>query len=71
MTNGYFLNKELIESLDGNLDYCTISIDGNEKFHNEYRGNQQSFQNAKKAFEFLTQSKITPEVLMTVNKDNI
>jgi MoaA/NifB/PqqE/SkfB family radical SAM enzyme len=48
-TNGYFLDKDIIDLMvKRKLYYLMISVDGMEKYHNEIRGHEKSFQQIQK-----------------------
>lgn len=58
-TNGYFTAKtekalrSVLEEEDLVLFACEISLDGTPEFHNEFRGNKKSFENAMVTYDML------------------
>lgn len=58
-TNGYFTAKtekalrSVLEEKDLMLFACELSLDGTPAFHNEFRGNKKSFENAMVTYEML------------------
>lgn len=58
-TNGYFTEKtekalrSVLEEPDLMLIACELSLDGTPDFHNEFRGNKKSFQNAMQTYEMM------------------
>lgn len=58
-TNGYFTDRtekairKLMESKTLELFVCEISLDGMPEYHNQFRGNPQSFKKAMETYEML------------------
>jgi MoaA/NifB/PqqE/SkfB family radical SAM enzyme len=58
-TNGYFTDKtekalrSVLEERDLLLFACELSLDGTREFHNEFRGNKKSFENAMVTYDML------------------
>lgn len=75
VTNGFALTKEkLIQLVDAGLQSIAISVDGLEKEHNWFRGNNNSFKNAINAIGYLSEMSIKTglvfDVVTCVNKRN-
>lgn len=58
-TNGYFTAKcekalrNVLQNKDLMLFVCELSLDGTPAFHNEFRGNKKSFENAMETYEMM------------------
>ena len=58
-TNGYFTDKtekalrSVLEEKDLLLFACELSLDGTPEYHNEFRGNKKSFENAMVTYDML------------------
>ncbi len=73
VTNGMLLNEERLKSLlNAGLRSVTISLDGMEEDHNWMRGHEDSFTNAMRAINLLSQTKnIKWDIVTCVNGRNI
>ena len=60
-TNGFYTSltqKQVLKVLESKtlkLFACEISLDGTEAFHNDFRGNKQSFQKAMETYDMLAE----------------
>jgi len=73
VTNGLMLDrKRLISLLNAGMNSMTISLDGFETEHNQFRGNKKSFVNAVDAIKAAASySDLVFDVVTCVNKNNI
>ena len=73
-TNGTLLDKEWCLFLSGNGFFVGLSLDGPEKFHDQFRinnGGIGTFNQVIKGFHLLRQYDIIPEILCVVNSSNV
>ncbi len=73
-TNGTLLDKEWCQFLSGNGFFVGISLDGPQKFHDQFRinnGGIGTFNQVLKGFHLLRQYGIIPEILCVVNSSNV
>lgn len=68
-TNGLLLNEEYIELFKGYNFFIGLSIDGNEKIHNFYRGN--SFAKTFEAAYVLRKAELEFNILTVINAFNV
>ncbi len=60
-TNGFFLERtekavrSILQEESLMLFVCEISLDGTEAYHNEFRGNKKSFENAMATYDMLAE----------------
>lgn len=73
-TNGYFTEKcekavrSVLEDKDLMLFACELSLDGTPEYHNRFRGNKKSFENAMVTYDMLTRvQKIDPRLRIHSN----
>jgi len=50
-TNGLLINSQIVKEIKENFDYVGISIDGNPKIHDKFRGKRGAFKESIKAVE--------------------
>jgi len=67
-TNGYFLQKERLENLDGCVDVLAISVDGPPETHNQVRGAAQAFDRMLAGLEVVRESGIHFGMIHTATK---
>ncbi len=71
VTNGYMLSEKRMDSLiDAGLRTITVSLDGLEKTHNWFRGNDRSFAMSLQAVELIARSGIIYDVATCAHHDN-
>lgn len=65
-SNGFILTEKYISELkEVGIDKINISIDGNEKTHNNIRGNRDSYSNAIKAINYARKQDLETEIFCT------
>jgi MoaA/NifB/PqqE/SkfB family radical SAM enzyme len=69
-TNGIGITNIPVKLLK-EANTITISIDGDESFHDKFRGVKGSYKTAVKALEYLSKSGIRPMISTTVTDENI
>lgn len=73
-TNGTLLDKEWCQFLSGNGFFVGLTLDGPQKFHDQFRinnGGIGTFNQVLKGFHMLRQYGIIPEILCVVNSSNV
>jgi uncharacterized protein len=68
VTNGTLLDEEILNLIDSKKFYILLSLDGDEKMHDKYRG---GFQNIKKWFPHLIKLKENYVVVQVGEVDNL
>lgn len=68
-TNGYFFDGRTIEKIKNKVDVVKVSLDGLEKFHDEFRA-VGSYEKAINAIKLLIKEKIETRVQITLVKEN-
>jgi MoaA/NifB/PqqE/SkfB family radical SAM enzyme len=74
VSNGFLINSEIIEKMiDSGMESIAISIDGDEKTHDEFRGVKGSYKKAIEAIKLLTKNKDIKlaEVVTSAHSKNI
>jgi len=70
-TNGILVDEKKIETIKRrNLLKVSVSLDGNEEFHNELRGHPQAYRGALRGIKMLSSHQIKVAVAMVINRDN-
>ncbi len=70
-TNGMLVDEAIIATIKRqNLLKVSVSLDGNQEFHNELRGHPQAYQQAVAGIRLLTQHGIKVAVAMVITRDN-
>jgi AdoMet-dependent heme synthase len=72
-TSGFLCDDELLSKFkkyNGKNLIVQISLDGLEEFHNEFRGNKNSFKNALKFIKFLTSNNIRTIVATCITEQS-
>jgi len=70
-TNGMLINEHKIKIIRRkNLIKVSVSLDGDEKFHNELRGHPQAYQKALQGIRLLTDHQIKTAVAMVITREN-
>lgn len=73
-TNGILINEEIIKKMkEANMQTISISLDGLEKNHDDFRGVLGSYKTIIKNIKMLVESKVLDKIQITtvVNKKNI
>lgn len=70
-TNGMLVNDAIIATIKRpNLMKVSVSLDGNQEFHNQLRGHPQAYQKTVAGIRLLSQNDIKVAVAMVITRDN-
>lgn len=70
-TNGTLLDEKKITVIKRpNLVKVSVSLDGNESYHNQLRGHPQAYRNALRGIKLLSSNQIKTAVAMVINRHN-
>ncbi len=70
-TNGMLVTEKVIKTINRkNLIKVSVSLDGDQEYHNQLRGHPQAYQHALRGIKLLSENNIKTAVAMVISRDS-